>query len=525
MDPRPNILLITADQMRWDAVCGRSIGRSPNLNRLADGGMRFERSYTPCPLCCPARAMLLTGAYPWHNGVYHQVHVPMSLNPDLAPDVQTYPQRLREAGYRLAYVGKWHASRTRGPYDFGYHTMRAPAEFSVTPACRARHGMVGEPIVQRDTSLPYQFADTRHVTWPGGDRFPMWTAVEGVMEATQEYFLARRTAETIHEFAAGSEPWLIECHIPAPHDPYKPLRRFLDGYRLGDVPLPDNYVRETFEGKPGLLSREASLWAELTDEDIRDALRHYYAFCEQVDHAVGIILDGLDESGRAGETLVVFASDHGDNVGSHRTFIKGWTPYEETHRIPMIARWPGRIPAGSATGALVQLHDWAHTFVSLAGAPALPHADGRDLTPLLAEPHRAEESWPAHILNVYYGCEFLYVQRIAIGRRFKYVFNSFDWDELYDLQADPGELRNLAKDPAHAETAQDMRDALWELCYRHHDPYTQMRWGMARYLGGPRGGRQEEPWLDVYYKTPNHPFVTRLSRNWPEPPAGREDGR
>lgn len=510
MPDRPNILLITADQMRWDAVCGRSVCRTPNLNRLAEGGLRFERSYTPVPLCCPARAMLLSGAYPWHNGVYHQVHVPMSLNPDMARDVETYPRRLRDAGYRLVYIGKWHASRTRGPLDFGYHEMRAPAEFCVVPECRRRHGMEKEPVVQRDKSKPYRFVNQRHVTWPGGDRFLMWTAVEGVMEATQEYFLARRTAQTVRELASSADPWLVECHIPAPHDPYKPLARFLDGYDLEDVPLPENYSAETFEKKPGLLAREAGLWKELTPEDVRDGLRHYYAFCEQVDCAVGLVLDALEETGQVENTLVVFASDHGDNVGAHRTFIKGWTPYEETHRIPMLARWPAAVPAGSSTDVLVQLHDWAHTFVSLAGAPELPYPEGRDLAPLLQDPGGAEKGWPQCIMNVYYGCEFLYVQRVAIGRRFKYVFNSFDQDELYDLERDPGELKNLADDPEHAETAQDMRDALWELMFRHHDPYTQLRWGAARYLIGPRGGQPERPWLDAYFKDPDHPFVTRL---------------
>src|ERR1051325_9518062 len=122
---RPNILHIMSDQQQWATIAQRSPCQTPNLNRLAEGGMLFERSYTPSAVCCPARAMLLSGAYHWHNGVYNQVHSPPSVHRDLNRDVVLYSQRLRDAGYRLGYVGKWHASYVRTPLDFGFHEMSA----------------------------------------------------------------------------------------------------------------------------------------------------------------------------------------------------------------------------------------------------------------------------------------------------------------------------------------------------------------------------------------------------------------
>ena len=98
------------DQQQWATIAGRSLCRTPNIDRLAREGLLFERSYTPSAVCCPARAMLLSGAYHWHNGVYNQVHSPPSVHRDMNPDVVLYSQRLREAGYRQGYVGKWHAS-------------------------------------------------------------------------------------------------------------------------------------------------------------------------------------------------------------------------------------------------------------------------------------------------------------------------------------------------------------------------------------------------------------------------------
>ncbi len=163
-------------------------------------------------------------------------------------------------------------------------------------------------------------------------------------------------------------------------------------------------------------------------------------------------------------------------------YLNGWRPYEEAHRIPLNARCPGVVAPGGKSDALVQLHDWAHTFPSIAGAEPLPYADGKDLLPILRDP---ATPGPDHILNVYYGAEFLYTQRILIGRRFKYVFNGFDWDEFYDLERDPGEVRNAINDPEYAEAVREARRALWQTMERFDDPYPKGRYGAGRYL--PRG--------------------------------------
>ena len=374
MPDRPNILLITGDHLNWNTICRRSICRTPNINRLADAGLSFGRSYTAVSLCCPSRAMLLSGAYPWHNGVYNQVHVPESMHPDMFDDVQTYSQRLAGAGYRLGYVGKWHASRMRGPSDFGYHVMREVDGFG--PECRERLKDGLEYSPRRKAENGATLVDPQYVTWPGGDRFLMWAGRDAAPEDLYEHRLASAAIRTIREFAAGAAaggaPWLVEVHFPQPHDAYLPIMQFLDGYRLEDIALPPSYYAETFEGKPGLLAREAACWAELSEEQFRQGLRHYYAYCEQLDHFVGLVLDALDATGQAGRTLTVLGCDHGDMAGAHRLFIKGWMPHEETHRIPMAARWPTVIPAGSTTDELVQLHDWAHTFTALAGPRRCP---------------------------------------------------------------------------------------------------------------------------------------------------------
>lgn len=492
MPERPNILLITGDHMNWETVCSRTVCRTPNINRVAGEGVGFERSYTAVSLCCPSRAMLLSGAYPWHNGVYNQVHVPESVHPDMFEDVLTYSQRLRDAGYRTAYIGKWHASWTRGPSDFGYQVMREVGGFG--PGCRERLKDKLEYSARRKAEKDATLVEPRHVTWPGGDHFLMWAGMDAGLEDVHEHRLATSTARTIREFGEEEEPWLIELHFPQPHDAYTPLLHFLERYPLEDVELPVSFYEESFDDKPGLLAREAGLWDGLSEEDFRQGRRHYFAYCEQLDHYVGLVLDALEATGQAEETLVLFSADHGDMVGAHHMFIKGWMPFEETHRIPMVARWPEHIPAGTTTDALVHLHDWAHTFCDLAGARPLPHPDGENLVHLLEQPSEPPADWPDHILNVYYGGEFLYTQRIAIGQRYKYVFNGFDQDEFYDLEADPHEVHNAVDNPDCAAAVQETRDALWELMAKYDDPYAGHRYGAGRYLPAHSQGPLRKSW-------------------------------
>jgi arylsulfatase A-like enzyme len=230
----------------------------------------------------------------------------------------------------------------------------------------------------------------------------------------------------------------------------------------------------------------------VTEDDARQSRAHYYAYTEQLDAQIGRVLNALDDTGQAERTLVAFTTDHGDMVGAHRMWIKGWLPYEECYRVPLVIRWPGHVTAGSHSERLVQTHDLAHTYVAAAGARAMPFADGAALQPLFADPARAD--WRDDILCAYYGGEYLYTQRIGITSRFKYVFNGFDFDELYDLERDPDEMHNAVNDASYARWADDMRARMYEMMARYHDPYGDApaqgkadRYCASRYL--PRGKR------------------------------------
>src|SRR6516225_10297779 len=364
---RPNILHIMTDQQQWATIAGRSLCRTPNIDRLAREGLLFERSYTPSAVCCPARAMLLSGAYHWHNGVYNQVHSPPSVHRDMNANVVLYSQRLRDAGYRLGYTGKWHASYLRTPLDFGFHEIAGVA--GCDPELLKNLDMNPDRVPR--VAQPLRTTQQRMMRWPGSEPFVMWGYREGPEESTPEYRIAEMASRMMKRFARGEQPWHLEVHFVEPHDPYLPLKQYLDRYDPRSISVPKSFA-ETFAGKPGLHRRESETWGKVAEDDVRESRAHYYAYTEQLDAQIGRVLKALDETGQADRTLVAFTVDHGDMVGAHRMWIKGWLPYEECYRVPMIVRWPGHVQAGTKSSKLVQTHDLGHTYVAAAGARRLP---------------------------------------------------------------------------------------------------------------------------------------------------------
>jgi arylsulfatase A-like enzyme len=242
--------------------------------------------------------------------------------------------------------------------------------------------------------------------------------------------------------------------------------------------------------------RESESWGKITEKDYQESRAFFYAYTEQLDTQIGRILDALEKTGQADNTIVVYTTDHGDMVGAHRMWIKGWIPYEECYRIPLVIRWREKIKPGLVSNRLVQTHDLAHTYVDILGLEPLQFPDGKSIAPLFEKPDRTD--WRDDILCAFYGGEFLYTQRIVITERYKYVFNGFDYDECYDLAKDPEEMHNCINDPEYKPVVDDMRARLYDLMNKFEDPYGDKqnrisigqppnRYGAPRYL--PRGKR------------------------------------
>ncbi len=218
---------------------------------------------------------------------------------------------------------------------------------------------------------------------------------------------------------------------------------------------------ETFARKPLIQQKEMLRWnaSHLTWRDWQRVIAHYWGYCTYIDDQIRRILERLETLGLADNTVVVYAADHGDMLGSHRLFNKGMYMYDETYRIPLIVRWPGHIPAGTECDAFVSLVDLMPTMLDMAGVEIPVGLDGRSLLSWLHGEKVA--NWPDDIFAEFHGYESaLFSQRMVRTRSWKYVYNPGAEDELYDVESDPGELRNLAPDLGYRHVLRRMKARL-----------------------------------------------------------------
>jgi arylsulfatase A-like enzyme len=269
-------------------------------------------------------------------------------------------------------------------------------------------------------------------------------------------------------------------------------QEYLDRYDLDAILLPPSYA-DTFAGKPNLYRRmRQQIFGQLSPREVREAMRHFYAYCSYLDDFFAQILAALEATGQADNTLVVYCSDHGDYCGDHGLFAKGIPCFQGAYRVPAIIRWPrGIAKPGRFETAFVSLADFAPTFLDLAGAPADRHFAGGSLAPFLRG--EAPAVWRDDIHTQCNGVELYYCQRSVMTADHKYTFNGFDEDELYDLRRDPHEMLNRAADPAYAAVKRELAGRMWRFACQQNDalinPYVTV--GLAPY--GPAEGFREQP--------------------------------
>lgn len=469
MSPRrPNLLVVMSDQQKASAIRMYAPGfgiPTPSLERLAARGIRFERCYTPHPLCVPARVSFWTGRYPHQHGARtNEILMP--------PGERHFAGMLKGAGYRLALFGKNHcfpADQEAALFDDRYvfsHPGPEPADCeSEAVAEVVRWIRSGRQPGQRRQSEP-------RVNPYDPECCP--TAV-----------LARRTARFLDELPP-EQPFCAWVSIPDPHGPlqcpepyasmHPPESIRMPPWSDGDLPAKMERWR---------VYRRLLGYDEITEEQLRLRVSIYYGMIRFLDDAVGRILDALDRRGLTENTVVVFTSDHGDYAGEHRLGDKSGTFVDCMTRVPLLVSWPGRLPEGAVDTNVVSLLDVMPTCLGLAGIERPAGIDGRMLPGTGGDPPRDAvfseygaggprlhlEDLP-RLLDTGWEQDRppipLLRWREAEGRpkmvrmgRYKYVFDPHDEiDELYDLESDPWELTNLAADPAHAAVRASLRDRL-----------------------------------------------------------------
>ncbi len=455
---RPNILIFMTDQQNGRTIHNGAWARAitPNIDRFRRRAASFTNAVTPSPHCCPSRTSFFTSLYPSEHGVWNNVNNANALSRGPRPDVTWWSQDFLDAGYDLAFSGKWHVSNHQKPSDLGWR------ELFLT---QAGHGHGLDVFGQHDESISREASRYRgigRVDRPRGRGEilrPGWT--EYVHYGTDEdpfddRFATERGVEFIQSAASTDAPWMLFVGTLGPHDPYTPPKRFLDLYDPVDIVLPENFEDPMFD-KPGLYRRTRDRFDQLTADEHREAIRHYLAFCSYEDHLFGKLLDALDASGQADETVVLYLSDHGDYLGEHGLWGKGLPSFGSAYNVPFVIGGPG-IAASRFTRECtypVTLMDIGPTLLDLCGVTPSGRSSGLSLAPWLIGDATLEEIPRDHFFQSN-GNEVYGMQRIVVSGRWKLVHNMFDYDELYDLQEDPGELVNLlAMGKANANLGED----------------------------------------------------------------------
>ncbi|MGD9145004.1 MAG: sulfatase-like hydrolase/transferase [Anaerolineae bacterium] len=451
-----NLLIITTDQQRIDSLgtYGSPLCRTPALDQLTASGTRFDQAYSVCALCSPARAS-------WHTGIYPHRHGIVTNGREFNEGVQLVSEDLTAAGYRCGFVGKWHCGNEKLPRDFGFEGMNLPG-----------YGDCGQ-------SLEYQEYLRRNglaqgSIEPEGAGFYESILLSGVttgpVEATVPYFVAEQTIEMLDAYAQDNNPFAIFANFWGPHPPYVPCEPFASMYDSEKIAAWGNFD-DTLESKPHAHRRyRDSFLGEgtlRTWEEWSTWVARYFGTVTMIDAQIGRIMAALDRLGLTQDTAVLFTTDHGDHIGAHGgIFDKDAMMYQETYHIPFILRLPGLEGGGTINQPITSL-DIAPTLLDLAGIDPGRPLDGRSLVPLLAD---GIADWEPDVYCVFNGHYLSYQSRMVTDGSYKYVFNAPDIDELYDLEADPWEMRNLIAQPEHRQVLHDMRLRLLTWAERTQDP-------------------------------------------------------
>lgn len=431
-----NVILILSDDHRYDALgfLGHPVLETPHLDRLAREGVHAARAFVTTALCSPSRASILTGRYMHRHGVVDNLS-------GVRTELATFPQLLQAAGYRTGFFGKWHMGTSADPRP-GFHrwvSFRGQGEY--------------QPVPPRPGAPPNQLN------------------VDGRWVPRRDYITDELTDYAL-EWMRGvprGEPFFLYLSHKAVHGLCEPAARHRGRYDGRPLPQPES--RRRHEHAPRWVRDQRNSWHGVeypyhnVDPEFWAAeYRRYLECLLSVDDSTGRLLAELQARGQLDDTLVIYTSDNGFGFGEHGLIDKR-VAYEWSMRVPLLVRCPAAVPAGRTLERLVANIDLAPTLLEAAGVAVPAGLDGRSYWPLL----RGETiPWRSELVYEYYW-ERQYPQTPTLhalrGERYKYIRSQGVWDldELYDLQEDPHETRNLILDPAQAARVAEMDQRLTTL--------------------------------------------------------------
>lgn len=434
-----NVLFIVADDLNNQiGAYGHKVVKSPNIDRLARRGVRFDRAYAQVPLCNPSRASFLSGFRPQTTGI---------LGNDIAPraamkDAVFLPQLFKQMGYFAGGVGKiFH-------YVYDDKPSWTISEAGTTPL----DGDLGAYLRAKGKPLPEGIVRAQART--GQDLF--WKMVDAPDEQFGDGVVARRVVELMQESKKQGTPFFLGAGFRKPHLSWNVPKRYFDLYSSEKItwqPEPPG----SLEKVPIIARRGATTIAVLPDAERREAMRAYYASISFMDAQVGVLLDAMDRLKLWDSTIVVFLGDHGFQLGEHGGLWQKMVLFEESARTPLIVAAP-KIKGGISSARLVELVDLYPTIAELTRVPAPPGMEGTSFVPLLTRPNKV---WKRAAFTAVERHNPKSVGRSVRTERWRYTeWNGGAEAELYDHTTDPLEHRNLALDAEHKRTIEAMKRLL-----------------------------------------------------------------
>ena len=474
---RPNILLFITDGMQARVLSPDHDCQTPAIDALIRRGVHITGAHTTLPTCSPARASLMTGLLPHNHGVLEVEH---GVDDDQCVLREQHPhwaQRLRESGVATAYFGKWHIERTGELDRFGWETFETRGR--TTHANASQKGLGVDDSLDPSTVRLYQ--------GPNGYNDTLKYAVTDVPPEDRQIGRPATLACDWLQKAPTDRPWCCCVSYYEPNEALVVGRTAHDQYDVNKLALPEN-LRDDLSDRPGIYRRDQQIWQHVTDKEWQQILACYYGRITELDAQLARLLQVLESTGQLSNTVVIFTSDHGRYVGGHGLEAHNFGAFEEIYAIPMVIAGPG-VAQGATTSARVGFHDLCPTILELAGVQPFTAPDSRSFVDLLHDPAGAAHHHRQGYAE-YHGTRFRLTQRVVWEDEWKFVFNGFDFDELYNLADDPWEMRNLAAQPEQADRVRRMMTAIWRRMHETGDTtllnthYHSMRFATV----GPNSG-------------------------------------
>lgn len=456
MAEKPNLVYILADQLRYQSLgyAGDPKARTPNIDSLSRQGVSFPNAVSGHPVCAPYRASLFTGKYTTSTGM---VINELRMN----PNHECLAHVLTRNGYETAYIGKWHLWAN----EWGNHD---DPRNSFTPPGPYRLGFDG-------FWASYGFHHEYYKGYYHTDS-PEKIFMEGYEPDCQTSL----AIDCLCNFASSGSPFALFLSVGTPHDPWRPdnvPREYLEMYakdtELAEFALPPNFKPEN--------DPYSDMWGRFRNDEERQLiprwLRVYYAMIANLDWNVGRILRALDQLGLSDNTILVFTSDHGEMLGAQGRRAKSIF-YEEAVRVPLLIRWPARVPAGSVTDACINTPDIMPTLLSMMNLPIPAKVEGSDLSHCAyGKPGPEPEAAFMQNTGAVASWEDGYEWRALRGKQYTYAVYRRDGRELlFDNVADPFQMTDLARSPKHRDVLEHHRELLKHRMAEFGDTFEASTW-------------------------------------------------